>query len=127
MKKITLVLAGMGVTLLFATELVLADGGAIQTMARITLSLNHFPSDDDKAELQDIIDSDDSTEDEADIAMAIADIQHKVSKKDAARLADIINDDSAEAEARELAGIVLRINHSAGDKDKAALSALAAE
>ena len=79
MKKIALLLAGIGITLLFAAETTLAASGAIQTMARITMNLTHFPSDEDKAKLQDIIDSDDSTEDEAAIAMVLADIQHKVS------------------------------------------------
>lgn len=127
MKKFALILASIGITWLASTGLAVADEGAIQTMARITMSLQHFPSDDDKAVLQGIIDSDDATEEEADIAMALADFEHKVLKKDTERLTDIINDDSTDADARELASILLRINHTPNDEDKAALAALAAE
>jgi hypothetical protein len=127
MKKFALLVTGIGITLLFATGVVLADDGAIQTMARITMSLNHFPSDDDKAELQRIIDSDDSTEEAAEIAMAIANIEHTVLEKDAERLSDIISDDSTGANARKLANILLRIKHTPSDEDKTALAALAEE
>jgi len=100
MKKFALGLAGIGITFLFSTGAVLAEDGAIQTMARITMSLNHFPSDEDKAVLKGIIDSDDGTDEEADIAMVIADIEHKVLDKDTERLTDIINDDNADADTR---------------------------
>ncbi len=125
MKKFALVLTGIGISLLFSTGLVFADDGAIKTMARITMGLNHFPTDDDKAALKGIIDSDDSSDEEADIAMVIANIEHKVLDKDTERLTDIINDDSSGADAKKLAGILLRINHAPSDEDKAALAALA--
>ncbi len=125
MNKFALVLTGIAITSLFSTEIVLADDAAIKTMARITMSLNHFPSDDDKAALKGIIDSDDSTEEAADIAMAIANIEHKVVEKDTDRLEDIIGDDSAGADARTLASILLRINHAPSDEDKTTLAALA--
>ena len=127
MNKFATVLTSIGIALFFSTGVVLADDGAIQTMARITMNLNHFPSDDDKAELQGIIDSDDANEEEADIAMAIANIEHKIQEKDVERLQDIIDDDSTGANARELASILLRINHTPSDDDKAALAALTAK
>lgn len=127
MKKFALVLTGIGISLLFSSWVVLADDGAIQTMARITMSLNHYPSDGDKAELQGIIDSDDTTDNEADIAMALANFEHKVTNDDTERLTDIINDDSTRDEVRKLASIVLHINHTPSAEDKAALAALAKE
>lgn len=125
MKKFALGLAGIGITFLFSTGAVLAEDGAIQTMARIVMSLNHFPSDEDKAVMKGIIDSDDGTDEEADIAMVIAAFEHKVPDKDTERLTDIIDDDSADADARNLASILLRINHAPSNDDKAALAALA--
>jgi len=125
MKKSTLVLTGIAITLFFSTGVVLAEDGAIQTMARITMNLNHFPSDDDKAALKSIIDSDDSDEEDTDIAMALANFEHKVVEKDTERLTDIISDDSTGADARELASILLRTNHTPSDADKTALAALA--
>jgi hypothetical protein len=125
MNKFALVLTGFAITSLFSTGLVLADDAAIKTMARITMSLNHFPSDDDKATLKGIIDSDDSTEEAADIAMSIANIEHKVLENDTDRLEDIISNDSAGADAQKLASILLRINHAPSDEDKTTLAALA--
>ena len=125
MNKFALVLTGIAIASLFSTEFVLADEAAIKTMARITMSLNHFPSDDDKATLKGIIDSDDSTEEAADIAMVISNIQHKVLEEDIERLEDIISDDNLGADARKLASILLRINHAPSDEDKMTLAALA--
>lgn len=127
MNKFALILTSISISLLLSAGVVLADDSAIQTMARITMNLNHFPSDEDKATLQTIIDSDDSTDDEADIAMAIVNIQHKVLEKDTQRLQEIIDDDGAENGSRKLASILLRINHAPSDTDKIALAALAKE
>ena len=124
MKKFTLVLTGLGIAFLYSAGIVLAEDAAIQTMARITMNLNHFPTDDDKAALKGIVDSDDSSEEAADIAMALANFEHKVLEKDTERLSDIINDDSTGADARKLATILLRVNHSPSDEDKTALAAL---
>jgi len=125
MKQFALLVAGIGILLVSAQAALPADGGAIPTMAKIAMNLQHFPSDQDKATLEGIIDSDDSTESEAAIAMALENLQHKVAKDDAERLADIVDDNTASAQARQLAGIVLRINHTASNEDKAALAALA--
>ncbi len=125
MKKFALILTGIGMASFLSAGVVFAEDGAIQTMARITMSLNHFPSDDDKAKLKGIIDSDDASEEEADIAMAIANIEHKVLDKDTERLEDIINDESTGADARKLASILLRVNHAPSDEDKSVLAALA--
>jgi hypothetical protein len=125
MKKFAFILTGFVITVLFSPGLVLASDGAIQTMARITMNLNHYPSDDDKVALKGIIDSDNTSDEEADIAMAIANMEHKVQDKDTERLTDIVDDDSSPADARSLASILLRINHSPSDADKTALAALA--
>lgn len=125
MKKFVLVLTGIGLTLLCSAGVALAEEGAIQTMARITMTLNHFPTDSDKATLKSIIDSDGATDEEADIAMALANVEHKVLEKDTERLSNIVDDDSTDADARKLASILLRINHSPSDADKTALAALA--
>jgi hypothetical protein len=113
-------------SLLATGSLALADSAGIRTMAEITKNLNHFPSDADKAALKSIVDSDDSSEEEASIAMAISNIEHKVTEADAERLDDIVSDDEAGADARALAGILLTINHSPSDADKAKLETMIA-
>ena len=125
MKKCGFLLAGMSIALMLAAGPVAAETDAIKTIAGIMANLNHFPSDEDKTVLQGIIDSDDSSEEEATIAMALSNMQHKVSGEDAARLEDLVDDESNDESARKLAGILLSINHSAGDDDKAALKAIA--
>jgi inactivated superfamily I helicase len=127
MKKFVLILTGIGITLLCSTGIALAGDEAIQTMARITMSLNHYPSDDDKVALKGILDNDDNSEEATDIAMALSNFEHKILEKDTDRLSDIISDDSTDAGARKLATILLRVNHSPSDEDKTELSALAEE
>ncbi len=125
MNRFAVVLTGIAITLSFAPGAVSANEAAIKTMARITMNLNHFPSDDDKATLKGIIDSDDSSLEAADIALAIANMEHKVLEEDVERLQDIIDDKRSAGDARTLASILLRINHSPSDEDKRALAALA--
>lgn len=112
-------------SLLLAGGLSFADSAAIRTMAKITMGLNHFPSDDDKAALSDIIDSDESSDDEAAIALALTNMQHKVTEADAERLVEIVEDEASDASARTLAGILLGVNHTPSGEDKTALAALA--
>jgi hypothetical protein len=91
------------------------------------MDLDQHPTEEEKGILKAIIDSDDSSEEEAAIAMALSNIEHKVKPADAERLADIVDDDLSDASARRLAEILLRINRSPGDDDKVALAALAEE
>ena len=125
MKTIRSALAGISMALLLAAGPVVADTETIQTLARITINLDHFPSEKDLAVLKAIIDSDDSSEEEAAIAMALSNMEHQVKPADAERLADIVDDDLSDALARRLAEILLRINNSPGENDKVALAALA--
>jgi len=125
MRKIITVIAGATLVALSLGGIALAESEAISTMAKITMNLNHFPSDEDKKVLEGIVNSDDSSEAEASIAMALSNLQHKVSEADARRLQDIVDDESSDAAARQLARIVLGINHSASDENKAALATLA--
>ena len=127
MNRFVFVLTGIAITSLFSSGIVLADDAAIKTMARITMNLNHFPSDDDKATLKGIIDSDDSSDEAADIALAISNMEHKIQEEDVERLEDIIGDDRTGDDARTLASILLRFNHAPSDEDKKTLAALAGD
>lgn len=127
MNKFRIVLAAVAVSLLLFSGVAATDDGAIPVLAGITLHLNHFPTDADKDTLSAIIDSDDSSDEAATIAMALLNMQHKVAKDDAERLQDLIDDDASDATARKLAAILLGINHSPSDADKTVLAALAAE
>lgn len=127
MRKFISLVTVTGIALLLGSLPAAADTAAIQTLARITINLNHFPSDEEKVTLKGIIDSDTSSEDEASIAMALVDFQHKVTEDDAKRLEEVVGDGEADASARTLAGILLGINHRPSDDDKATLAALAGD
>lgn len=127
MKTIPFALAGIGAALLLTAGPVVADTDTIRTLARITMNLENSPSDKEMTILKAIIDSEDSSEEEAAIAMALSNMQHKVTGADAERLQDIFDDDLSDTSSRKLAGIVLGINHRPGDDDKVALAALAGE
>jgi len=99
---------------------------AVSTMANIVLSLQHFPSDADKAALAEIAAGDSSDSVKA-VAGAIANINHKVSDTDKGVLEAIANDDSEPEDLRELAVIVAGMNHMPGSEDKAALEMLASQ
>ncbi|MDH3615608.1 MAG: hypothetical protein OEQ90_03965 [Gammaproteobacteria bacterium] len=127
MENIRFVLAGIGMALLLVAGPANADTATIRTLVRITMDLDHHPTEEEKGILKAIIDSDDSSEEEAAIAMAVSNMQGKVTGGDAERLQDIIDDDFSDVMARRLAGILLRVEHKPGDEDKVALAALAGE
>jgi hypothetical protein len=125
MKKSGVVVATIGVATFLAAGLVAADTETIRALVQITMNLNHYPSDEEKAILNAIIESDDASEEEAAIAMALANMEHTVTAADAERLADIVDDDFSDDSARKLAGILLNIDHSPSDEDKVVLASLA--
>ncbi|MDH3334557.1 MAG: hypothetical protein OEM30_09195 [Gammaproteobacteria bacterium] len=127
MENIRFVLAGIGIALLLVAGSANADIATIQALVRITMDLDQHPTEEEKGILKAIIDSDDSSEEEAAIAMALSNMQGKVTGGDAERLQDIVDDDFSDDVARRLAGILLRIEHEPGDKDRVALAALAGE
>ena len=96
----------------------------VATMAGIVLSLQHFPSDADKAALAAIVEGDASEAEKA-VARAIAGIQHTVSADDKAVLDAIAADEGQPEGLRSLAGIVAGLSHMPGADAKAALAGLA--
>ena len=119
------ILAGTLVALLTAACPASADPEALRTLARITENLEHYPTEEQKTVLKAILDSYESSEEEAAIAMALANMRNTVTAGDAERLHDIVDDDLADATARKLAEILLKIDSSPGDDDKLTLAALA--
>jgi hypothetical protein len=88
MNKTLFAVRPIGVALLFISGLVVADNAATQTLARVTMNLNHFPSDEDKVALKAIIDSDDESDATArKLAGIVLGINHAPSDDDKAALA----------------------------------------
>ena len=117
-------LTALCLALLTQAPSVRADESAdVATMASIVLSLQHFPSAQDKETLAAIAAGDSSDSVKA-VANAIAGIQHKVSDADKATLMAIAGDENEPADLRQLAGIVANLNHVPGAEAKAELETL---
>lgn len=104
--------------LMLGAHSALAASAAVKEMAGITMHLNHYPGDAEKARLKAIASDMGNTEQERIIATAISNLEHKVAKADADKLRQVAGDMSAPAEVRDLAGIVLGINHKPGKEEK---------
>ncbi len=102
-------------------QLSMADDSAIDAMANIVISLNHFPSDADKERLSEIVESGDSSQAEIAVATAIANIEHKVKAADKESLDAIVADESATSQLRDLASVLLTMNHKLSASDIAKL------
>lgn len=115
-----------GSLLLLAVQLQAAepDSEPAAVMADIVATMNHFPSDEQKATLAGIAGDSQVDENLRAIAEVIAGVQHQPSGADRQKLQEIADDDSASDEARTLAGALLRFEHKAASQDVAALDAL---
>jgi len=102
-----------------------ADAG-VAAMARIVLSLQHFPSDADKQALAEIT-AGESSDSVKVVADAIANISHSVGASEKAALEVIAADPEESANLRDLALIVVGINHMPSAEAKVALGALAGQ
>ena len=103
--------------LFMISSLAFADTAATRTMADITMTLNHYPSDSEKQTLMAIAESDDSSESEITVATGISNMKHQVAAGDKEKLHSIIADDSAPADLRALASILISINHKPTESD----------
>jgi len=99
---------------------------AVKTVATMLLTLNHFPNDAQKKELQALADDKTTTAQEKVIIQAVAGLQHSVNAADKPKLDALMKDPAASASVKTLAGILSKFLHMATDADKAELKKLAA-
>lgn len=97
---------------------------AVPTLAGILLTMQHFPSADQKATLEGIAADEQVNKDLRIIAGAIGNIQHQVPDEERAVLQAIVDDPSASGDAKTLASAALGFNHQLPDDARAALTAL---
>jgi len=125
--KITLIrkLVAVALIALFSQFSLAQDaGGAIKQIADIVVSINHFPSDADKAALADIAGNDVLPEGLRNMATAVSNISHAASAEGKAMMASIQASDTAPDRAKSLAGIIASLNHMPSDEAKATLAEL---
>ncbi|NKB31494.1 MAG: hypothetical protein GKR91_00130 [Pseudomonadales bacterium] len=99
-------------------------GAAMKTIADIVASLNHFPSDSDKASLAEIEGNSNLPEGLRNMANTVANISHSASAEGKDAMAAIQANANAPDSAKELAGIIASLNHVASDDAKSRLAAL---
>ena len=124
--KILTIAAALGILLLSST-FATASTDNIRSLARMTMSLDQPLSEADKASLDAIVDSDEATDEEATIALALSHFDKTVRAGDAARLYEVIDDDLSDDTAKILAGILLRVNQNPDPDDANTLARLAQE
>ena len=123
--KTVSIAAAVGLTLFFSASFANASTETIQSLAQMTMNLDKPLSDTDKALLDAIIDSDDATDEEATIALALSHYDQGLAPGDVDRLYEIVQDDFYDEAARTLAGILLRLNTNPEANDAATLASLA--
>lgn len=107
------------------SQAVLADHHmSAAKVAEVLSNFNHFPSDENKAELMAIAENDANSEEIRTIARAVANIQHSATDEDKAALQEIVDSDSASEEAKTLAEVVLDVNHSTSEEAKEQLASI---
>lgn len=94
------------------------DSHAVSQMAKIMMSLHHYPDDHGKRVLRDIINDSSTSATDRTLARAMLDLHHHVNPKDKGPLNKIMNDPNASEHEKELADIMLNLNHKATSADK---------
>lgn len=99
-----------------------ADNSGAQSpmgsMAKILHGLNHYPTDEEKRTLQNIMQQSPQGSHHHTLARAIYNLEHSVSSKDAPHLKAIISDTNAGKAEKDMARIILELNHKPGSSDK---------
>ena len=119
-KKIVLI-AFIG---LFSQFSMADNATAMRDIAGIVASINHFPSDADKAKLAEIAADDTIAQGLRNMATAVANISHSTNAEGKAAMEQIMGSDQAPDAAKALAGIIANLSHMPSDEAKATLAAM---
>ena len=98
--------------------------GALQEIAGIVASINHFPSDADKVALRNISNNDSLPQGVRMIAGAVSSINHSPSDESKQVMSQLQAAMRAPEPVKSLAKIIADFNHMPSDEDKAALTQL---
>ena len=124
LRKLCVVPVLLMIISLIASPLAAQQSKAVQTMAKVLLTMNHFPSDAEKQTLKQIADDKATTAQERVLISALAGIQHTLGAGDKAKVEALVKDPAASDGVKTIAGILAKFNHMATDADKAALKKL---
>ena len=96
----------------------------VQAMANVLMTMNHFPSDQQKQSLKQLADDKATTAQERVLLEALLNVQHTLSAADKPKVEALLKDPAATEAIKTVATILGRLNHQATDADKAALKKL---
>ena len=125
MRYVITVVSALLLLAVVAMPVVAQESTAVKTVAGILLTVNHFPSDTEKATLEKLAAASTTTESEKVLIEAFVNLQHSVPAADKEKLEAIVADQDASASVKSLATILGRFLHMASDADKAMLEQLA--
>jgi hypothetical protein len=100
------------------------ESKAVQTMAGILTTLNHFPNDAEKQTLKQIAEDKSVSADERTVAQALMNVRHTVAAADKPKLEAIMKDEKASGSVKTLARVILNLNHAPTASDKKELQTL---
>jgi hypothetical protein len=118
-------LAAMLVTALLVQPLVAQQSKAVQTMAGMLLTLNHFPNDAQKKTLQQLADDKATTAHERVLLQALMNVQHTLNAADKPKVEALLKDATASESVKTIATVLSKLNHTPTDAEKATLKKLA--
>jgi len=119
------IIFGMVILLIFTLSQSATAGGtqSEKVMAKILVHLNHFPSDNEKTQLSNILNHSQSAQEKA-VATAILNLEHSARSSDKKELKKVMSDSSVNPPLKDIAGVVYRLNHKPSSSDKKLLTAI---
>ena len=100
------------------------NASSAEQIARIVMSMNHFPSEADKTALMAIAEDESLAQAVRDMASTVANIQHFPTDEGKAKMANIVAAEDTPERGKVLAGVIGGFMHMASDEDKARLMEL---
>src|SRR6266404_5295117 len=88
-----------------------AESKGIQTMARILVHLQHYPTDADKQSLKQITEDKSATKDERTVAQGRRFEQHTVATGETPKLEASVKSDKGSSSVKTLAEIIVKLSH----------------
>lgn len=117
-KRLSIFLLLISTMAMFSTSVTADDYDYTGMLARITLKLNHYPSDAEKMKLKDVINNGATSANQKIIAQAMVNLKHSATDADKSKLKTIMDNASAAGNERKLATILYSIKHKPSAADK---------
>jgi hypothetical protein len=123
--RVTLASALLLLVAFFVKPVVAQESQAVKTIAGILVTVNHFPSDEQKKTLQALAAESTTTAQEKVLIQALVGMQHRISAADKPKVEAVMKDANAPEGVKTIATILDTFLHTASAADKETLKKLA--